>query len=259
AEGDAPAGLAALRAARPDVASPSATASPTAWLVDELAAAESAVHLALGDAAEALAVLDAVASERPEHAVARARALLAAGHADRAEEALAGLPGGARAPSGGDADAALPAPVRTRACLLRAEAAASTHDTEQARRWLGEALRCARPEELRRMFVESGPWVRRMLRHDPRLARLHGRLPRGAPGQVSASPVDGPPPVMESLSRRETEVLRKAAHMLSTEEIAAELYVSANTVKTHLKSIYRKLSVTRRSEAVHRAQDLGIL
>ncbi len=70
---------------------------------------------------------------------------------------------------------------------------------------------------------------------------------------------DGQPPVVEPLSARETEVLRKAAELLSTEEIAAELYVSANTVKTHLKSIYRKLCVTRRSEAVHRAQDLGML
>lgn len=65
--------------------------------------------------------------------------------------------------------------------------------------------------------------------------------------------------MVEPLSPRETDVLRKAADLLSTEEIAAELYVSANTVKTHLKSIYRKLGVARRSEAVHRAQDLGML
>lgn len=65
--------------------------------------------------------------------------------------------------------------------------------------------------------------------------------------------------MVEPLSARETEVLGKAAELLSTEEIATELYVSANTVKTHLKSIYRKLGVTRRSEAVHRAQDLGML
>ncbi|KIX73789.1 hypothetical protein SF23_17740 [Streptomyces sp. MBRL 10] len=67
------------------------------------------------------------------------------------------------------------------------------------------------------------------------------------------------PAVVEALTARETEVLAMAAHLLSTEEIAAGLYVSANTVKTHLKSIYRKLGVTRRSDAVHRAQDLGLL
>ena len=47
--------------------------------------------------------------------------------------------------------------------------------------------------------------------------------------------------------------------MMSTEEIAADLYVSVNTVKTHLKSVYRKLSVSRRNEAVRRARELGLL
>lgn len=64
---------------------------------------------------------------------------------------------------------------------------------------------------------------------------------------------------MTPLSDRENEVLRQVAQMLSTREIAAELYLSTNTVKTHLKSIYRKLCVTRRSEAVRRARELGIL
>lgn len=54
-------------------------------------------------------------------------------------------------------------------------------------------------------------------------------------------------------------MLGKAAQLLSTEEIAAELHISTNTIKTHFKSIYRKLSVTRRSEAVRRARDLGVL
>ncbi|MCP3819263.1 LuxR C-terminal-related transcriptional regulator [Streptomyces sp. A3M-1-3] len=47
--------------------------------------------------------------------------------------------------------------------------------------------------------------------------------------------------------------------MMSTEEIAAELYVSVNTVKTHLRSIYRKLSVSRRSDAVRRAREFHLL
>ncbi|MGW4747542.1 helix-turn-helix transcriptional regulator [Streptomyces sp. NPDC004290] len=46
---------------------------------------------------------------------------------------------------------------------------------------------------------------------------------------------------------------------MSTEDIAADLYVSVNTVKTHLKSVYRKLSVHRRNEAVRRARELGLL
>ncbi|MFD6974515.1 LuxR C-terminal-related transcriptional regulator [Streptomyces sp. NPDC059949] len=263
-EGDGEAALAALRA----VGTAGAPVRLPAWAVDELAVAESAAHLARGDAAAALQVLDAVDGvdeagvldgDRPEHVVARARALLAAGRAAQASEALAGLAGLADlAALPGDGEG-VATPVRARACLLRAEIAAAGGDTEEARRRLGEALGLARPEELRRMFTESGPWVRRILRGDPHLARLHGRLSSDTPVHARPAPADGQPVVVEPLSARETEVLRKAAQLLSTEEIAAELYLSPNTVKTHLKSIYRKLCVTRRSEAVHRAQDLGLL
>ncbi|MGW4106321.1 helix-turn-helix transcriptional regulator, partial [Streptomyces sp. NPDC004976] len=51
----------------------------------------------------------------------------------------------------------------------------------------------------------------------------------------------------------------RLALAMSTDEIAADLYLSVNTVKTHLKSVYRKLSVNRRNEAVRRARDLGLL
>jgi LuxR family transcriptional regulator, maltose regulon positive regulatory protein len=50
-----------------------------------------------------------------------------------------------------------------------------------------------------------------------------------------------------------------ASGMLSTAEIAAEMYLSVNTVKTHLRSSYRKLSASHRSEAVNRARQLGLL
>jgi LuxR family maltose regulon positive regulatory protein len=61
------------------------------------------------------------------------------------------------------------------------------------------------------------------------------------------------------LSARERDVLRRLARLMTTEEIAADLYVSVNTVKTHLKSTYRKLAVNRRGDAVHRARELGQL
>ncbi|MEU5998822.1 LuxR C-terminal-related transcriptional regulator [Streptomyces sp. NPDC047197] len=63
----------------------------------------------------------------------------------------------------------------------------------------------------------------------------------------------------ERLSARERDVLNRLAQMMTTEEIAEELYLSVNTVKTHLKSVYRKLSVTRRSAAVRRARELQLL
>jgi LuxR family maltose regulon positive regulatory protein len=55
------------------------------------------------------------------------------------------------------------------------------------------------------------------------------------------------------------EVLRLVEAMLPTEEIAGAMYLSVNTVKTHVRSILRKLSASRRNEAVRRARDLGLI
>jgi LuxR family maltose regulon positive regulatory protein len=66
-------------------------------------------------------------------------------------------------------------------------------------------------------------------------------------------------PLLEPLSEREQAVLRYLPTTLSNGEIAAELFVTTNTVKTHLRSIYRKLDVARRREAVERARDLRLL
>ena len=65
--------------------------------------------------------------------------------------------------------------------------------------------------------------------------------------------------VVESLTRREREVLQHVSAMLDTAEVASEMYISVNTVKTHLKSIFRKLAATHRREAVRRAQQLGLI
>jgi LuxR family maltose regulon positive regulatory protein len=62
-----------------------------------------------------------------------------------------------------------------------------------------------------------------------------------------------------ALSEREEAVLRYLPTMMSNQEIAAELFVSVNTVKTHLKSIYRKLDADDRRGAVRRARNLSLL
>ena len=64
--------------------------------------------------------------------------------------------------------------------------------------------------------------------------------------------------VLRSLDR-ETEVLRYLSTSMSNADIAAELFVSVNTVKTHVKSIYRKLGAGRRQSAVRRARELRLL
>ena len=65
--------------------------------------------------------------------------------------------------------------------------------------------------------------------------------------------------MIEPLSEREREVLQHASDMLSSAEIASQMYISANTVKTHLRNAYRKLAATHRSEAVRRARQLGLI
>ncbi|MGC5566509.1 LuxR C-terminal-related transcriptional regulator [Streptomyces sp. FR-108] len=126
----------------------------------------------------------------------------------------------------------------------------------------------ARPEALDTIpDLTADGWLAEGLRQSVRhacaatLGEARARRLRPAPGTRGTPdprPRDDRPPV-ESLSTRERDVLRHLAQMMTTEEIADELYVSVNTVKTHLKSVYRKLAVTRRSAAVRRARELELL
>jgi LuxR family maltose regulon positive regulatory protein len=68
-----------------------------------------------------------------------------------------------------------------------------------------------------------------------------------------------PEPLLEPLSPRETEVMGLIAEGASNPQIAEQLYISVNTVKKHVTNIFGKLSVSRRTEAVARARDLGIV
>jgi LuxR family maltose regulon positive regulatory protein len=66
-------------------------------------------------------------------------------------------------------------------------------------------------------------------------------------------------PLVEPLTTRELEVLALLDGLYSTDEIATAMFVSVNTVRTHVRSILRKLGVNRRNAAVRRARDLGLL
>ena len=65
--------------------------------------------------------------------------------------------------------------------------------------------------------------------------------------------------MIEPLSEREFEVLRLLGTELNGPEIARELIVSLNTMRTHTKSIYNKLGVNNRRMAIRRAEELGLL
>ncbi|WP_344595416.1 LuxR C-terminal-related transcriptional regulator [Actinomadura vinacea] len=150
--------------------------------------------------------------------------------------------------------AGAPAGVRVEAWLLDARLAYRTADRRRGRYSLERALRLARHEEIRRPFALSSSWLLPVLRGDPEmLRRCHPLLaaPPPPPGDGAA--------LVEPLSSRELEVLRSVAQLMTTEEIASALCLSVNTVKTHLKSVYRKLAVTRRGEAVRRARQLFLL
>jgi LuxR family maltose regulon positive regulatory protein len=134
----------------------------------------------------------------------------------------------------------------------------------RGRRSLASALRLAEREQLRLPFVMERGWIGPLLRRDPELARIHQRLftPARRPDQSPAPPGPPDPPAVaavEPLTEREREVLRHVSGMLNTAEVASEMYISVNTVKSHLKSIYRKLAAAHRGEAVRRARQLELI
>jgi LuxR family transcriptional regulator, maltose regulon positive regulatory protein len=179
----------------------------------------------------------------------RARLSLAAGDP---EGALAAL----RAPT----SAAYPV-VAIERDVLRALALRALGEGEGALAALEQALAGAEPEGIRRPFLAAGAGVRELLADHLRRAVSHrwfaSELLRTLDGVDSTRML--PVELLEPLSARESEVLRFLPTMMSNSDIASELFVSVNTVKTHVKSIYRKLDVTRRQDAVRRARQLHIL
>ncbi|MEU9113007.1 LuxR C-terminal-related transcriptional regulator [Streptomyces sp. NPDC048483] len=225
---------------------------PAPGPAQHLALARSAAQLARGDPASAIAVLDEVGPDGSAHTLALAQARLAAGDLGRALGLLA--------PLNGRPDAGIAEQIRIR--LLQVRAATLTQDTETAHRLLRGALATARPEKLRRPFTEAGPWLWHLLEQRPDLTRGHAWLIARPGGVNGTSRTDGCPPapvIVKQLTDREREVLRHGAQMMSTQEIAEAMHLSVNTVKTHLRSIYRKLVVSRRSDAVRRARELHLL
>ena len=90
-------------------------------------------------------------------------------------------------------------------------------------------------------------------------ARCWSGSRRPSPPAGPAGAAAAPAALVVPLSEREQVVLRYLSSRLSAGEIADELYVSLNTVKTHIKSIYRKLDTNRRWDAVKRARQLQLL
>jgi LuxR family maltose regulon positive regulatory protein len=106
-----------------------------------------------------------------------------------------------------------------------------------------------------RLFLDGGRPVERLLKALVRAAPLpYAERVLGA-ANVAHDPAKGG---VLGLSKRELEVARYLPTPLSSAEIAARLYISLNTLKTHLRTIYGKLGATNRREAIQRAEELGI-
>jgi LuxR family maltose regulon positive regulatory protein len=232
--------LAAVEGARASLAGRRVPPAIADWI--ELSAIRA--HLVLGDTASARRCLDRMGGTA-ERALALGYVLIAEGERAEARRVLSGLSPRNASPG-----------TLQYAALARGRLAFTEGDLRTATAALQDALEYARPEQRRRPFVESGTWVGHVLRQNPVLAAEHAWLtPRADAGEAGADPR----PILEPLTDREIEVLRRLAHALSTEDIAEALYLSVNTVKTHLKSIYRKLGASGRSAATRRARELKLL
>jgi LuxR family maltose regulon positive regulatory protein len=136
--------------------------------------------------------------------------------------------------------------------LLLALAYDRLGDTRQAETAIERALDLAEPGGLLLPFALQP--VRPLLERHPRHRTAHAALLT----QILDNASQRKEPTDE-LSDAELRVLRYLPSNLGAPEIAAALYVSANTVKTHMRHIYLKLGAHRRTEAVDRARDLGLL
>lgn len=145
------------------------------------------------------------------------------------------------------------------ACLLEAHLAAEIDDGAAADSAIVRAVELAAPRSARRDLVNASSPVRDLLirsrgrfgSHEPFVGAVHD--------MTQALTFPGGTVAGEAFTARELEMLRALPSMLSQEEIARHHLVSVNTVKTHLKGLYRKLGVGSRREAVERARDFGLI
>ena len=114
------------------------------------------------------------------------------------------------------------------------------------------------PEAIRRPFVAWPEHLPRLLTH-AKAAPPHPAVRRAARGRHRSSQARTAGAQSVSLTDRELSVLQYLPSMMTYPEIADQLFVSVNTVKSHLRHLYAKLEVINRRQAVIRARELGLL
>ena len=241
--------------------------------VRPVSAIRARVQLAHGDLDSAiewatacgLRVDDELSYVREYEHITLARVLIARGALDAAIELLDRLL--AAAEQGGRIGSAI------EVLILQASAYDARTDTAAAVAALEDALRRAESGGHIRLFLHAGPGVTALLRSAAQgeHATAHARRvlaaldlsaraldAEHAPGVVPEARATTRARLVEELSSRELDVLRLLRSELSGPEIARELHVSMNTLRTHTKNIYSKLGATSRREAVRRASEYGL-
>lgn len=244
---EAAAAFAAAVQLEPDIAGPHLLSGPVHCLLVQ-------TQVRRGDTAGARATVAEWGHERASYAarIALAHALVADEDAQAAVDALAPV-----------IDVPVPShpmlPIE--ALLLDASAHDLLGETQAAEASVERALELAEPEAAIWPFVVTP--TRGLLERHPRHRTAHGTLLEDIlavlAGTQPAARADKPAPLREELTESELRVLRYLPSNLSAREIGGELYLSVHTVKTHMWHIYAKLDVHRRTEAVDRARELGLL
>jgi LuxR family maltose regulon positive regulatory protein len=129
-------------------------------------------------------------------------------------------------------------------------------DTPGALEVLTRALALAQPEGYVRTFADLGEPMRRLLERVTSMPKYTARLLAADAAPQGGAIQDG---LIEPLSDRELDVLSLMAEGLTNMEIADRLFISINTVKSHAKSLYGKLSVRSRAQATLRARELNLI
>jgi LuxR family maltose regulon positive regulatory protein len=233
---------------------------PQQWLQDVLGIEEADLTIVHGRPALAVKMVQALSDPgSPDAVLVLARARMATGEAFES-------------PASTLRSASASLPTRVGDWLFEATRQLDAGDELRASQALERSLRLAAPERLRRPFREASPQVRRLLREDPRLAAVRNWLgsltrdnvhsvrphrPSTASGQRPSK--RAPSPLIEPITEKELEVLGHLAELLTTDEVAGAMFVSVNTVRTHVRNILRKLDASRRNQAIRRARELGII
>jgi len=235
--------LASLPAAR------SALKSRNSVLLAEADELEARIRLGLDDHSGAASVIERLPGDR--RIAMSAITALAAGNAEQAARALSSAPA---------EGATIRSDLELR--LLRASIAIG-QSSPQAPALVRQALAVADRHGFAQTVVDIAPQLVEHVISEPHLyprtRQLTALITTGLKARKRAAPAPRQGKLLDPLTTAEIRVLEKLSERLTYTEIAADLYLSLNTVKTHLRHAYMKLGVTSRSSAVKRATSLGIL